>query len=79
MRRFFYRQILQFINEVSGSDLVVSDDLESCTADVQTSSLFIVCDRQLKMIDTPGFDDTNKTDAQILSEIAIWLGKLYVY
>lgn len=29
------------------------------------------------LIDTPGFDDTTRTDAEVLSEIATWLGDSY--
>jgi hypothetical protein len=33
--------------------------------------------RTVYLIDTPGFDDTNKKDTEILSEIATWLGDSY--
>jgi hypothetical protein len=28
-------------------------------------------------IDTPGFDDTNKSDTETLAEVAIWLANSY--
>lgn len=34
-------------------------------------------DRTVYLIDTPGFDDTKKSDTEVLSEIALWLGDLY--
>lgn len=34
-------------------------------------------DRTVFLIDTPGFDDTNKSDTEVLSEIAAWLGNSY--
>ena len=29
--------------------------------------------RRLVLVDTPGFDDTNVSDAEILRRIAVWL------
>ena len=34
-------------------------------------------DRTVYLIDTPGFDDTNRSDTEVLSEIAAWLGNSY--
>lgn len=34
-------------------------------------------DRTVYLIDTPGFDDTNRSDTQVLTEIATWLGDSY--
>ena len=33
---------------------------------------------RIVLVDTPGFDDTNKTDEQILKLIGSWLKKTYV-
>ncbi|KAJ7096516.1 hypothetical protein B0H15DRAFT_945981 [Mycena belliarum] len=55
-----------FINLVSGSDLRVGRGLQSCTSTVQVT-----------MIDTPGFDDTSKSDTDILTLIAAFLAKTY--
>ena len=33
--------------------------------------------RTVQLIDTPGFDDTKRSDAEILQELAFWLGKSY--
>ena len=33
--------------------------------------------RMVHLIDTPGFDDTNKAEGQILQELAYWLAKSY--
>jgi len=30
-------------------------------------------DRRLVLVDTPGFDDTNVSDSEILRRIAVWL------
>ena len=64
---------LQFINLASGSSLRVGMELESCTAEVQLSDKFTLDDRPVTLIDTPGFDDTSKTDTEILKLIALFL------
>ena len=47
--------------------------LESSTAEVQLSDEFIVDGKRTILIDTPGFDDTSKSDADILKLIAAFL------
>ena len=49
--------------------------LESCTAEVQLSSEFILDGRPVVLIDTPGFDDTSKSDTDILKLIAFFLAE----
>lgn len=34
-------------------------------------------DIRVHLIDTPGFDDTNRTDADVLKQVALWLGSTY--
>lgn len=63
----------KFINLVSGSNLGIGHGLESCTARVQTADPFILDGRSVTLIDTPGFDDTNKSDVDILKMIAMFL------
>lgn len=67
-----------FINLVSGSNLSTSAGLESCTQDVQVASVFKLDDRFVKLIDTPGFDDINKSEVEILKLIADYLADQYV-
>ena len=57
----------------SGSNLRVGMHLESCTAEVQPADEFTLDERQIILIDTPGFDDTNKSDTDILKLIAAFL------
>ena len=64
---------LQFINLASGSTLRVGTGLESCTAEVQLTDKFTLNGRAVTLIDTPGFDDTSKTDTEILKMIALFL------
>ena len=47
--------------------------LESCTADVEVTDEFTLDGRPVTLIDTPGFDDSNKSDTDILKIIAAFL------
>jgi hypothetical protein len=64
---------LQYINLVSGSDLRVGKGLESCTNNVQMSIPFKLDGRSIILIDTPGFDDTTKSETDVLGMIAAYL------
>ncbi|KAG9224605.1 hypothetical protein PLEOSDRAFT_1107328 [Pleurotus ostreatus PC15] len=66
-----------FINTASGDGLRVGLGLRSCTSEVQLSKPFQVDDRLVTLIDTPGFDDTTKSDADILAMIAAFLASTY--
>ena len=48
-------------------------DLESCTSEVQLANEFTLDGRTVSLIDTPGFDDTTKSDTDILRMIAAYL------
>ena len=63
----------QFINLVSGSNLGVSGGLRSCTTTVQFGVAFNLDGRRVRLIDTPGFDDTTQSDTDILAKIAAFL------
>ncbi|KAF9476216.1 hypothetical protein BDN70DRAFT_186278 [Pholiota conissans] len=65
------------INLLSGSDLRIGRDLESCTDDVQVSKPFDLDGQMISLIDTPGFDDTNLSDAAVLNMIAAYLSYSY--
>lgn len=69
---------LQFINLLSGSDLRIGTELESCTSDVQISRPFEVDGHTITLIDTPGFDDTKLSDTNVLNMIAAYLSYSYV-
>ncbi|KAH0833287.1 hypothetical protein J3R83DRAFT_12352 [Lanmaoa asiatica] len=66
-----------FINLASGSNLPVGRGLESCTSEVRTSKPFLLNGRIVTLIDTPGFDDTSRSDTDILSSIAAYLSNTY--
>lgn len=73
-----------------GHDLIACKRVEPkpsrCTEDVLTvvgTSIVDVyayevsAERTIYLIDTPGFDDSTRSDTQVLSEIAAWLGDCY--
>ena len=47
--------------------------LESCTAEVKLADKFLLYGKAVALVDTPGFDDTTKSDAEILKIIAAFL------
>ncbi|KAF4577055.1 hypothetical protein EYR36_005042 [Pleurotus pulmonarius] len=67
-----------FINVASGSSLRVGSGLMSCTDTVQTSEPFLHEGRTVILVDTPGFDDTTKTDTDVLTMIAASLSNMYL-
>ena len=44
--------------------------LESCTAEVELTNEFTLDGRTVALIDTPGFDDTSRSDMDVLKMIA---------
>ncbi|KAF8074587.1 P-loop containing nucleoside triphosphate hydrolase protein [Lyophyllum atratum] len=67
-----------FINLLSGtSNLMVGQGLESCTSVIQFAETFELDGRCVNLIDTPGFDDTNQSDTDILIMIAAFLETTY--
>ena len=74
----------QFINRLLGKDVMqVSDGTISCTQELKTAYVDDLTTRghkhlstyRLALVDTPGFDDTNLADLEILERIAKWLEK----
>lgn len=66
-----------FINDVSRSSLRIGKGLRSCTNIVQVAAPFQLDGRNVVLIDTPGFDDTTKSDTDILRMIAAYLATTY--
>ncbi|PCH42103.1 nucleoside triphosphate hydrolase protein [Wolfiporia cocos MD-104 SS10] len=62
-----------FINLASGSTLRVGAGLESVTDCVQLSQPFELDQWTITLVDTPGFDDTSKSDTEILTMISDYL------
>ncbi|KAH7925390.1 kinase-like protein [Leucogyrophana mollusca] len=57
----------------------VGHTLESCTQHVRAFSCLHPdgSGRNIVLVDTPGFDDTQRTDCDVLKEIAVWLEATY--
>ena len=71
---------LQFIKTATDFDTIVGNSLESCTSEINIVKLSIpeLADGDIVFVDTPGFDDTHKSDADILQMVADWLKATYV-
>ncbi|PCH38685.1 hypothetical protein WOLCODRAFT_51809, partial [Wolfiporia cocos MD-104 SS10] len=65
-----------FINHICGSKLPVGDTLHSCTQQVMVASCEI-SGQKIVFIDTPGFDDTERSRTDILMDIAVFLEQTY--
>ena len=50
----------------------------SCTSAVEITPPFLLDGRRARLIDTPGFDDSTVSDADILQEIAAYLRVMLV-
>lgn len=55
--------------------IVVGRRLKSCTKTVEATDIFEVEGYKVQLVDTPGFNDDELTDAQVLSLIADWMKK----
>lgn len=65
----------QFINLASDSNMPVSSGLKSCTTEVAISERFTVDGERVRLVDTPGFDDAARSDAEVLNIVAGFLTK----
>lgn len=65
-----------FVSRCVGEDVGIGHDLHSYTQDIAIHS-FRHQGRVIRLIDTPGFDDTSKADVAILNNIAFWLSHAY--
>ncbi|KAK4183987.1 hypothetical protein QBC35DRAFT_517856 [Podospora australis] len=66
-----------FIATCSGKEVAIGNSLQACTSQVDVFAYEMTPDRTVYLIDTPGFDDTNRSDTGVLTEIARWLGDSY--
>ena len=67
----------QFIHEATGADTGIGHDLESCTSEIGIIKMLFP-GYNVVFVDTPGFDDTKKSDSDILKMISDWLERTYV-
>ncbi|KAI0151261.1 P-loop containing nucleoside triphosphate hydrolase protein [Pestalotiopsis sp. NC0098] len=66
-----------FINAATDKhNLKVGDDIFSCTQEIASES-FVYNGRNVTLIDTPGFDDTYVSDADVLKTVATHLTDTY--
>ncbi|KAH0268569.1 hypothetical protein KCU91_g9311, partial [Aureobasidium melanogenum] len=65
-----------FISRVTGGGAKIGHDLVSCTSQIE-SFQFQYNGAAVHLIDTPGFDDTNRTDSDVLRDIVFWLNAAY--
>jgi predicted GTPase len=65
--------VAKFVNTVSGDSLQTSDRLGSCTAEVQLSKPFMVNGRTVRLVDTPGFNDSTRSDTEVLGVVGDWM------
>ncbi|CAO2648332.1 Nn.00g075990.m01.CDS01 [Neocucurbitaria sp. VM-36] len=66
-----------FIQWASGSsEIQIGHDLESCTSDI-TGYTFFFNGYNINLVDTPGFNDTHKSETEVLQDIASWLKETY--
>ncbi len=66
-----------FISLLCEERIEIGHDLESCTAAVGVYSCAWDSTTTIYLVDTPGFNDTNRTDTEVLREIAAWLTESY--
>ena len=51
----------------------------SCTDKIEHSTPFVLDDCLVTLVDTPGFDDTAKSDAEVLNIVADYLANEYAH
>ncbi|CAK5269650.1 unnamed protein product [Mycena citricolor] len=66
-----------FINLISKASLGVGNTLKSCTSKVQEAPTIQINNQMVTLVDTPGFDDTTRSDASVLKMIADFFCRLY--
>jgi len=66
-----------FISKLADQPVTVGHGLESCTTEVGVYSLQYDDGRTIYLVDTPGFDDTTRSDTDVLKDIAFFLSTVY--
>ncbi|KAF1940628.1 hypothetical protein EJ02DRAFT_406290 [Clathrospora elynae] len=66
-----------FVNFFSEQPLPVGHGLDSCTESVQVVPCTLEDGVKIYLVDTPGFDDSYRSDSEILREVALWLNKAH--
>ncbi|SPJ82037.1 uncharacterized protein FTOL_09442 [Fusarium torulosum] len=66
-----------FISKCSDKFVTIGHKQDSCTSVVDVYPYEVSPESTVYLIDTPGFDDTSKSDSDVLEEIAMWLSDSY--
>lgn len=61
-----------FINQITNANLAVSRGMAACTT-TSTHATGVIDGVEVAFVDTPGFDDPEKSDAGILIDITTWI------
>ena len=72
-----FLNVKKFISVTTGVDVGVSHDLESYTSEIGLIKMPFP-GRNIVFVDTPGFDNTMRSDGDILKVISDWLQITYV-
>lgn len=54
---------------------MVSDGQSSCTREVVAAPDFQLDGRTVRLIDTPGFDDSDRSDVDVLKTVAMFMAE----
>ncbi|KAJ4375938.1 hypothetical protein N0V83_001217 [Neocucurbitaria cava] len=66
-----------FISKLVGDEVRVGHQLQSCTAEVFPYAFMYSPQQRVYLLDTPGFDDTNRSDTDVLKDVATFLSRMY--
>ncbi|KAH7084617.1 P-loop containing nucleoside triphosphate hydrolase protein [Paraphoma chrysanthemicola] len=66
-----------FVNHFSTENLAIGHGLDSCTQEVEVIPCTLDDGTDIYLVDTPGFDDSSRSDSEILREVALWLNKAH--
>lgn len=71
--------VMKFISMVADTDQGVGHDLMSYTNEIKAVRVRVPDeDIDIVLVDTPGFDDTYKSDYEILQMISEWIKQVWV-
>ncbi|KAI8265966.1 hypothetical protein K4K58_010562 [Colletotrichum sp. SAR11_239] len=66
-----------FVSHLTKSTVPIGSKLQSCTREVTVYRYQYDNSTNVYLVDTPGFDDTNLSDSDVLKEIATWMTGSY--
>jgi hypothetical protein len=66
-----------FISLLCDTKIKIGHNLHACTNQADIHACKIYPEQAIYLIDTPGFDDTHRSDTEILRELARWLKDSY--